>query len=762
MKNRLLEGIDKSIRDQVAVRRYSLADLISESYKLLYKTESGSNLRKIAESVIDDVKNNPREIDELSREVGIVKELISLTESGKITDQDLCKAPHRRLNESAESQDLVFNYLYDPINNSGEPDEWIGEMRYAIENPKDSASDNLITTWIGDMEIDTGYKATKEEVIAAMKKIVDMYESQDAEGERLDDIREDDQVELTDEEKKEVADHLADIAKDAVEDPEPAKDSEVKDAPTKEDDGSSKKSASMNEASGDYRVLQMAMDVAMPANMTADDLGVASSYGNHKFFNAISKVLREFGCEMAGDFIDADTDLTDIYKDNDYEFDLGECITEGSSPQDAASHFQEIAETLVARWSDYLDRVQIIEEMSKAINEAWAEANLDESAEIDKEVGDKVDAPTEEGDLIEKENQDTVEPKKGRAPEVDETMTESYKGLSEFSKKSSGKAFYKTFKKLNDKLHEGVALTRQETIDLYKAANSAMTQMSIELEHNPEFLETFKESTSILSSDVARLLESLSRGKAPSKKNMKSLAKFSESLLREEDHPEYLADFKVVDSKKVGKYEIQVCTFPDEEGFGVQVVEEDGSPLETEEIQDLTYDKFFNTKEEADAVVSKLINLLDESKKVNEADEDAVEDTTTDATGAIASSGDLAGYDEGDVKSEEAEAFDQEYAEERVELHKELEAEHADAEDPEVQEKIAADKDEVLNLDGITDEQVAELTGEEAPVEDEPEEEPTEDEESEDDNLEDDDDITDDELEELKSHLQEMRSRRSK
>lgn len=759
MKNRLLEGIDKSIRDQVAVRRYSLADLISESYKLLYKTESGSNLRKIAESVIDDVKNNPREIDELSREVGIVKELIALTESGKITDQDLCKAPRRRLHESAESQDLVFNYLYDPINNSGEPDEWIGEMRYAIENPKASASDNLITTWIGDMEIDTGYKATKEEVITAMKKIVDMYESQDAEGERLDDICEDDQVELTDEEKKEVADHLADIAKDAVEDPEPTKNSEVKDAPTKDEDGSSKNSASMNEASGDYKVLQMAMDVAIPANMTVDDLGVASSYGNHKLFNAISKVLREFGCEMAGDFISADDDMTDIYKDNDYEFDLGECITEGSSAEDAASHFLEIAETLVARWSDYLDRVQIIEEMSKAIDEAWEEANLDESAEIDKEVGDKVDAPTEEGDLVEKENQDTVEPKEERAPEVDETMTESYKGLSEFSKKSSGKAFYKTFKKLNDKLHEGVALTRQETIDLYKAANSAMTQMSIELEHNPEFLETFKESTSILSSDVARLLESLSKGKAPSKKNMKSLAKFSESLLCEEDHPEYLADFKVVDSKKVGQYEIQVCTFPDEEGYGVQVVEEDGSPLETEEIQDLTYDKFFNTKEEADAVVSELTKLLDKSKKVNEADEsdeDSVEDTTTDATGAIASSGDLAGYDEGDVKSEEAEAFDQEYAEERVELHKELEAEHADAEDPEVQEKIAADKDEVLNLDGITDEQVAELTGEEAPVEDEPEEEPTEDEEYSD------DDITDDELEELKSHLQEMRSRRSK
>lgn len=668
MKNRLLEGIDKSIRDQVAVRRYSLADLISESYKLLYKTESGSNLRKIAESVIDDVKNNPREIDELSREVGIVKELIALTESGKITDQDLCKAPKRRLHESAESQD--------------------------------------------------------------------------AEGERLDDIREDDQVELTDEEKKEVADHLADIAKDAVEDPEPTKDSEVKDAPTKDEDGSSKNSASMNEASGDYRVLQMAMDVAIPANMTEEDLGVASDHGNHKLFKAISEALRECGCEMAGDFISVVDDMTDLYKDNDYEFDLGECITEGSSPQDAASHFQKIAETLVARWSDYMDRVQIIEEMSKAIDVAWEEANLDESAEIDKEVGDKVDAPTEEGDLVEKENQDTVKPKDERAPEVDETMTESYKGLSEFSKKSLGKAFYKTFKKLNDKLHEGVALSRQETIDLYKAANSAMTQMSIELEHNPEFLETFKESTSILSSDVARLLESLSKGKAPSKKNMKSLAKFSESLLCEEDHPEYLADFKVVDSKKVGKYEIQVCTFPDEEGFGVQVVEEDGSPLETEEIQDLTYDKFFNTKEEADAVVSKLTNLLEESQKVNEAEDTDAETSEEDFVG--------------DVKSEEAEAFDQEYAEERVELHKELEAEHADDEDPEVQEKIAADKDEVLNLDGITDEQVAELTGEEAPVEDEPEE-PAEDEE-----YPEDDDITDDELEELKSHLQEMRSRRSK
>ena len=264
--------------------------------------------------------------------------------------------------------------------------------------------------------------------------------------------------------------------------------------------------------------------------------------------------------------------------------------------------------------------------------------------------------------------------KKGDLRVVDSQTTNESKSydtlnLSEFNKKSASKAFVKTFNKLDSKLHEGVALTRQESISLYKAANSAMTHLSVELEHNPDFLDTFKESVTLLSVDVNKLLNSLKENKAPSKATMKSLAKFSEALLREDD--------------------------------------EELPPIEDEE---------------------------------NEFIED-----------------------EGDITEEEsteAEEFDQEYADARVELHQELAADHEDTEDPEVQDKLAQDAEEVANLPGVTDEQVDELLGD---GEDSTEDSETPDEYEEDEDVEvtetveDTTDITDDELAELKKHLSEMR-----
>ena len=239
--------------------------------------------------------------------------------------------------------------------------------------------------------------------------------------------------------------------------------------------------------------------------------------------------------------------------------------------------------------------------------------------------------------------------------------SKSYKGLKSFKKQSESKAFYKTFKRLDSKLHEGTALTRQESISLYKAANSAMTHLSVELEHNPEFLDTFKESVSLLSVDVNKLLNSLKEGKAPSKATMKSLAKFSEALLYEDEEEEELP------------------------------------PIEDEEEE-----------------------VVD------------IEDTT------------------------ESEEFDQEYADARVELHKELEDEHADSEDPEVQEKLEQDAEDVTSLPGITDDQIAEITGEDGTAESDEGDNSDEEVDSVEESCSD-CDITDDELEELKKHLTEMR-----
>lgn len=281
--------------------------------------------------------------------------------------------------------------------------------------------------------------------------------------------------------------------------------------------------------------------------------------------------------------------------------------------------------------------------------------------------------------------------KESTSPEEESDINESKSwgdiSLAEFNKKSAGKAFVKTFKKLDAKLHEGTALTRQESITLYKAANSAMTHLSVELEHNPEFLPVFTESVTLLSTDVAKLLESMKNGKAPSKATMKSLAKFSEALLREADEDE-----------------------------------EELPHIEDEE------NEFVGDEEEVSA------------------------------------------EEEENIDPEEEEQFDQEYADARVELHKEIAEEHADSEDPEVQEKLAQDAEEVANLPGITDEQKEELGIQSDSTESDEDTsgdggESTDDislegEDSEDinDSKEvDDSDITEDELAELKKHLTEMR-----
>lgn len=259
---------------------------------------------------------------------------------------------------------------------------------------------------------------------------------------------------------------------------------------------------------------------------------------------------------------------------------------------------------------------------------------------------------------------------KSQAEDMKKAKTFESIDLSGFAKNSSSKAFVRTFKKLRDKLTEGTALTRQESIALYKATNSAMTHLSVELEHNPEFLDTFNESVSLLSEDANKVLNSLKKGKAPSKATMKSLAKFSEALLNE---------------------------------------------AEDEEVEDS--------------------NIEDE--------ELSVEETT-----------------------EESEEFDQEYAEARVEIHKELAEEHADSEDPEIQDKLETDAQEIANLPGVTEEQLAELdnelgNGTEESTESEEDITPEDElEEKEDLSLgdEEDDELTDDEIEELKKHLTEMRA----
>ena len=77
---------------------------------------------------------------------------------------------------------------------------------------------------------------------------------------------------------------------------------------------------SLTESVTDYKVFSLRMDVAVPGDKSLREFGVRSTDPRNSLYNALSKALESVGLEMAGDYIDSDGDVTDVYKDNDYEF----------------------------------------------------------------------------------------------------------------------------------------------------------------------------------------------------------------------------------------------------------------------------------------------------------------------------------------------------------------------------------------------------------------------------------------------------------
>ena len=105
-RNSLLENLDSKVRKNLPIRRYSLSDMISESYKALYECEKGSTLQRIVEAHLNDVRDNPSEIDRLSTQLCKVKELVRMIEAEEITDKDLKSVVSSKINgEVKESKD---------------------------------------------------------------------------------------------------------------------------------------------------------------------------------------------------------------------------------------------------------------------------------------------------------------------------------------------------------------------------------------------------------------------------------------------------------------------------------------------------------------------------------------------------------------------------------------------------------------------------------------------------------------------------------
>ena len=128
--------------------------------------------------------------------------------------------------------------------------------------------------------------------------------------------------------------------------------------------------------------------------------------------------------------------------------------------------------------------------------------------------------------------------KTGRFPESrtwESEKSSMVKALKNFRESSNKKAFYKSFKKLYESINSGKKLTLEESILLYKASNSAMTHLTVELEHNPEFIYTFRECTSMLARDNAELLECIRSQVSPKRSLVESYRTFSRILLESED-----------------------------------------------------------------------------------------------------------------------------------------------------------------------------------------------------------------------------------
>ena len=209
--------------------------------------------------------------------------------------------------------------------------------------------------------------------------------------------------------------------------------------------------------------------------------------------------------------------------------------------------------------------------------------------------------------------------------------------LKHFRESSTNKAFYNTFSKMSPRLKDSKPLTLQESLLLYKASNSAMTQLAIELERNPEFIYTFRECTAILSQDTKSLLECIKSHKAPHKSLVESLRTFSDILLESEEEPEDYEDYEeeeVTESEEIPEeptepeaeesiYEEEEVPVEDEIEEEEEIIDEVPAEEEVEEDCDIPEDEIEEEEEIIDEVPAEDDVDLEEEDDTEITDEEA-------------------------------------------------------------------------------------------------------------------------------------------
>lgn len=186
---------------------------------------------------------------------------------------------------------------------------------------------------------------------------------------------------------------------------------------------------------------------------------------------------------------------------------------------------------------------------SEGISDPRVEVSGDTDLDIDTEMKEITDIEVKDPEEDETQSRDEKTENAVDTSTTDvvrESRHASKEQFRVFCENANGKIFQKNLRKVTSMNESTNKFDLKESLSLYKAANSLMTQMAIELEHNQQFNETFAVCSSVLGKTLTALRESIISQESIPASVVESLSKFSKAL-REDDEIDDFIDW--VDSE---------------------------------------------------------------------------------------------------------------------------------------------------------------------------------------------------------------------
>lgn len=209
------------------------------------------------------------------------------------------------------------------------------------------------------------------------------------------------------------------------------------------------------------------------------------------------------------------------------------------------AHIENVRETpheLTALSNNLHTLTKLVE--NEGITDNRIEVEGDTDLDIDNEMREITDLEATEPETHETE---TREEKTETAIGVSDTTVKESKNpkvsreqFKKFAENSKGKVFLKNLQKSTSLTESSKVFNLQESVGLYKAANSMMTQMAIELEHNHSFMETFSACSKVLGRSLSQLLESICQSNPVPASVNETLSKFSSALREDEEIDDFI------------------------------------------------------------------------------------------------------------------------------------------------------------------------------------------------------------------------------